>query len=130
MEQPHYETAWRGEAVLGECPQWAPDENALYWVDHFGHMFNRFDPASGTNRAWPMPSAIGSFVFRRSGGFVIAMHTGIYFFDSRTDTLTRWHVPPYDPTWIVTAAARCAGSVPSSSSSAASVRPGQRSIAR
>ena len=60
------------KASLGECPLWSVDEQALYWVDINAPSLNRFDPARGTNSAWPMPQAIGCFALRVRGGFVAA----------------------------------------------------------
>ena len=42
-------------AELGECPVWSAEEQALYWVDIYASALNRFDPAAGENRTWPMP---------------------------------------------------------------------------
>ena len=69
------------KASLGECPVWSVDEQALYWIDINAPSLNRFDPARGTNIAWPMPQAIGCFALRARGGFVAALRDGIWFVD-------------------------------------------------
>ena len=69
------------KASLGECPVWSVDEQALYWIDINAPSLNRFDPAIGTNSAWPMPQAIGCFALRVGGGFVAALRDGIWFVD-------------------------------------------------
>jgi sugar lactone lactonase YvrE len=52
---------------------------------------------SGRNVAMPMPESIGSFAFRRSGGFVVALRGGIWL-ASADGTLERKVCdPPYDP---------------------------------
>jgi len=34
-------------ASLGECPVWAGDEQALYWIDITAPALHRFDAATG-----------------------------------------------------------------------------------
>ena len=67
-------------AALGECPVWAADERALYWVDILAPSLNRLDPASGENRSWPMPDAIGSFALCDNGDAVLALRSGFFRF--------------------------------------------------
>ena len=55
-------------AQTGESPVWVPEEQALYWTDIPGKTLNRFDPATGANRVWPMPEEVGSFALREGGG--------------------------------------------------------------
>jgi sugar lactone lactonase YvrE len=71
-------------AELGECPVWAADEQALYWVDITGRALHRFDPATGADRAWPLPKPCGSFALRESGGAVLALADGFASFDFTT----------------------------------------------
>jgi sugar lactone lactonase YvrE len=81
------------QAKVGECPVWAEDERALYWVDIQGPTLNRFEPATGRNQAWQMPSLIGSFALRRDGGAIVALKTGIYLFDFATAHLSQVGAP-------------------------------------
>jgi sugar lactone lactonase YvrE len=71
-------------AELGECPVWAADEQALYWVDITGRALHRFDPATGADRGWPLPKPCGSFALRESGGAVLALADGFASFDFAT----------------------------------------------
>jgi sugar lactone lactonase YvrE len=66
---------------LGESPVWRPEENALYWVDIPRGVIARFVLSSGARSLWQLPAPIGSFVFRSSDGMVVALKTGIYFFN-------------------------------------------------
>jgi sugar lactone lactonase YvrE len=85
------------KASLGECPVWSADEHVLYWVDINAPSLNRFDPATRTNTAWPMPESIGCFALRVSGGFVAALRDGLWTVD-RDGRLKRKLVnAPYDP---------------------------------
>ena len=85
------------KASLGECPVWSVAEQALYWVDINAPTLNRFDPATGTNIAWPMPASIGSFALRMRGGFVAALRDGIWFVDRDGKLERKIADAPYDP---------------------------------
>ncbi len=85
------------KASLGECPTWSVDEQALYWIDINAPSLNRFDPASGTNTAWPMPQSIGSFALRKSGGFVVALRDGVWLVDRHGALDRKVADAPYDP---------------------------------
>jgi sugar lactone lactonase YvrE len=84
------------KASLGECPVWSAAEQALYWVDINAPSLNRFDPATGRNIAMPMGESIGSFALRRSGGFVVALRSGLWL--ARADGTPERRVAdaPYD----------------------------------
>lgn len=69
------------KALLGECPVWSAEEQALYWVDILAPELHRYDPATGATRTWNMPAAIGSFGLCESGRAIVALRTGLYYFD-------------------------------------------------
>jgi sugar lactone lactonase YvrE len=75
-------------AQLGECPVWAADEQALYWIDIHAPALHRLDPATGVDRSWPMPRRIGSFGLRERGGAVVALTDGFHLFDFGSGALT------------------------------------------
>jgi sugar lactone lactonase YvrE len=66
---------------IGECPRWHPVEKRLYWVDIHEPSVASFDPATGDIRRWTMPERIGCFGFRRDGGLIAGMQSGIFFVD-------------------------------------------------
>lgn len=72
------------KALLGECPVWSAEEQALYWVDSMRPALHRLDPATGATFAWPMPEPIGSFGLCQGGGAVVALKSGLYRFDLET----------------------------------------------
>jgi sugar lactone lactonase YvrE len=74
-------------AELGECPVWAAEEQALYWVDIRAPALHRLEPHTGATRTWPMPSRIGSFGLRASGGAVVALEDGFWLLDLDTGRL-------------------------------------------
>ena len=96
MESP-FECVLDIRASLGECPVWSIDEQVLYWVDINAPSLNRFDPKSGVNLAWAMPSSIGSFALREKGGFVAALRDGIWLVDRAGKLGDRMAEAPYDP---------------------------------
>ena len=69
------------KALVGEGAMWDEREQRLWWVDIEGRKLQRFDPATGANDSWTMPSRIGCFVFREAGGLVVALEDGFAFFD-------------------------------------------------
>ncbi|HUJ86336.1 MAG TPA: SMP-30/gluconolactonase/LRE family protein [Burkholderiales bacterium] len=71
------ECAARGADLLGECPLW--DGRELWWVDILAPALRRLDPVSGAVRTLALPEPIGSFAFRRRGGILAAMKSGLYF---------------------------------------------------
>lgn len=77
----HTECAASGADRLGECPLWDETAGELWWIDILGPALKRLDPASGKLRTLGLPEPIGSFAFRRAGGILAAMKSGLYFLD-------------------------------------------------
>jgi len=95
--EPTFTCVLDARARLGECPVWSVRERALYWVDINAPSLNRFDPATGHNRAIPMPASIGSFALRELGGFIVALRDGIWLARSDGTLDRRILEAPYDP---------------------------------
>jgi sugar lactone lactonase YvrE len=74
--------------TTGESPLWSAREAALYWVDIPDGWIYRLHPATGEQRKWQMPAAVGSIGLREQGGLVAALRTGFHLFDPETGTLT------------------------------------------
>jgi sugar lactone lactonase YvrE len=89
----------QGNNLIGECPTWNVDEQALYWVDTRDPFIHRCDAKSAI-RSWKMPTGMGAFAFRKKGGLVAGMQNGFAFIDldERTDraTVTPFHDPEPD----------------------------------
>ena len=83
------------KAELGEAPLWSAEQEALYWVDIEGKTLNRFDPATGINRAWQVPAIPGCFNFRE-GGLVLACNEGYFDFDFKTGAFEKICNVPFD----------------------------------
>jgi sugar lactone lactonase YvrE len=84
-------------AALGECPLWSSSEQVLYWVDIAGRSIHRFDPRSGIDQAWQVPSEPGCIALAKSGGLVAALRDGLYRFEPGSGRLEKIADAPYDP---------------------------------
>ncbi|KRA55730.1 SMP-30/gluconolactonase/LRE family protein [Devosia sp. Root635] len=70
--------------ILGECPNWAEEEQALYWIDVRGKLVRRRDHRTGALQSWAAPDLIGCLSLRRKGGAVVGLRQGIATFDFAT----------------------------------------------
>lgn len=92
-----------GELVLdarslnGESPTWSASEQKLYWIDTEEPGLHRFDPASGRDERWRMPSEIGAFALTGDGRILAALRTGLLLIDLGRQTSELLAPPPYDP---------------------------------
>ncbi len=85
-------------ATIGESPTWASAESALYWIDVKKPALYRYDPATGAQQSWPMPSDIGAFgLVSQPPGAVVALRQGIFRLDFASGSLTQLAPPPFDP---------------------------------
>ena len=75
---------------------WDPQEQMLYWVDIEAKELHHFDPATGKDGLWSMPSRIGCFAIRSRGGFIVALEDGFHLFDPVSGNLEHLHDPEPD----------------------------------
>ncbi len=75
-------------ASLGEGAVWCDRTQALFWVDINAPALHRFDPATGTDRVWPMPEPIGCLALCQDRRIVVALATGLAWFDPATERST------------------------------------------
>ena len=73
--------------TLGEGPLWDVAEQRLYWVDSMGPQIWSCRADGSEVQTWTMPSTIGSLALREKGGAVVALETGLHFFDFTTGAL-------------------------------------------
>ncbi|MCJ7735206.1 MAG: SMP-30/gluconolactonase/LRE family protein [Anaerolineales bacterium] len=78
---------------LGETPIWAPDENALYWVDWGGKPTCRLDTASGELTTYKVAPLVTSLARRSSGGWIAIAQDGIYSWDPQSNQYQLIHGP-------------------------------------
>lgn len=92
-------SVYSAQAALGECPLWAEDEQALYWVDIEAPSLNRFDPLTGKNTCWSLPENIGCCGRRESGGFIAGLRSGLWLLNEQAE-LTKCLARPVEDTSI------------------------------
>lgn len=84
-------------AMTGEGAIWSPEDNSLYWVDIPNKKLNRFEPDSGKNHVYDMPTEIGCFSLVVRGGHVpgavVALNDGFYYFDFNSQKLVHINNP-------------------------------------
>jgi sugar lactone lactonase YvrE len=84
---------------LGEGPLWHPQENALYWTDILGRKIHRYQPSSGQHTTFPTGEGVGSFAFRKGGGFLLAAGSGLSLWQPGQDpAYTFISLPEINPT--------------------------------
>ncbi|WP_082653493.1 SMP-30/gluconolactonase/LRE family protein [Aureimonas sp. AU22] len=91
------ELVCRAGALNGEGPVWSVCEERLYWVDIRAPALHRFDPATGRNETWAMPTWIGCLALAEPGHVVVALRTGLHRFDTRSGALAFLAPVPFDP---------------------------------
>jgi len=71
--------------AVGESIVWDDRGNCLWFVDILAPALFRLDPVTRDLRRWDMPAAIGSFGLCADGRLIVALRTGVHFFDPRTE---------------------------------------------
>ncbi len=94
----HPEVFVDAQAIVGECPVWAPEKNALYWIDVKAPALYRSDAASGGTVVWRLPADVGGFALTQDGErAVMALRTGLFLLNLSSHALTMLAEPPFDP---------------------------------
>ncbi len=73
--------------LLGECPLWDAEEQALYWVDIRRPAIRRLDYASGRIDTWNMPDLVGSIAFAEDGRLLVALRDSVALYDPAAGSL-------------------------------------------
>jgi sugar lactone lactonase YvrE len=79
---------------LGETPIWAPEENALYWVDWGGGPTCRFEPATAKFTTFPVSVPVTALARRASGRWIAIAQNGLYAWDPKTNVTNLFVGPP------------------------------------
>ena len=72
----------------GESPVWDDGARALWFVDMSAPELLRLDTSSGAVTRWTMPAVIGSLGLCKDGRVLVALKSGVHFFDPATARLT------------------------------------------
>lgn len=75
-------------ALVGEGPVWDDRARAVWWTDIKAPKLHRYDPATGVDRSWEMPSRLGTVQLREDGGLVGAFKHGFALIDPETGAVT------------------------------------------
>lgn len=67
--------------TLGEGPLWDVEEQRLYWLDGMKGQILRCAADGSDVTTWELPGEIGSMALRTQGGALVALSTGLHFFD-------------------------------------------------
>jgi sugar lactone lactonase YvrE len=81
-------TLLHGTAALGEGPCWDAIRNRLIWVDIRGKALHIFDPQSETDITHTFEHAIGAAVPVSDGRLLLALQSGLHFYDENSRELT------------------------------------------
>ena len=79
---------------LGETPIWAPEENALYWVDWGGQPSCRLVPETGEFTTFPVPIPVTALARRNGGRWIAIAQNGLYAWDPKTNDYEILDGPP------------------------------------
>lgn len=85
------------KASTGESPTWSAGEQVLYWIDIEKPALHRFDPRTGEDQHWEMPSEIGSFALCQSGHVLAALRTGSARVETGRGAYELLGAAPYNP---------------------------------
>jgi len=83
----HIECVIDSRNIVGESPIWSVDQQALWWIDVPGRTVSRWHPESSKCHSWSLPDIPGCMVLRKSGGILLALRSGIHFFDPGSGAL-------------------------------------------
>lgn len=84
----HANLEYQTDAHLGEGPVWDEINQKLWWVDILSCTLNCYDPVSKKNRSFNVDEQIGAAVLRKVGGLLIALKSGLVFFDEELEIIT------------------------------------------
>ena len=74
----NYSLISEARCQTGESPVWVAQESALYWVDIPAGKIYRWQASFDELSQWQMPEMAGSMAMCATGGWIVAMETGIY----------------------------------------------------
>jgi sugar lactone lactonase YvrE len=86
------------QAIVGECPVWDAQNDALFWIDVKAPALYRTEASGRVTISWPLPSDIGGFALTADGGgAIVALRSGLFRLDLSSKALDKLADPPFDP---------------------------------
>lgn len=84
-------------ASIGECPVWAPECEALYWIDVRAPALYRTDVRTLTTETWGLPADVGGYALSEDGRTaLVALRTGLFALELKSKTLNKLAESPFD----------------------------------
>ena len=87
-KMPNIECVVDAKAQLGEGTCWDPQAQCLWWLDIHSKLIYRYEPLTGLSQTFETPAPPGCLAVRESGGLVVAMAEGFYFFNPTSKQFT------------------------------------------
>ena len=84
------------ENEVGEGPFWDDREGRLWWVDIAKQQVLAWRPGENGAQRWDMPDFVSGVVTRASGGMLVAMRSGLFFWDPEQHRLEPFVAPDAD----------------------------------
>lgn len=87
---PQLEHVLASQDMVGECPYWNINEQALYWVDILGNRFHRYHPTTGKWDTYTVDKtmSIGAIAPGKSGDIVMATSNGFARYNLTTKEIS------------------------------------------
>jgi L-arabinonolactonase len=96
------ETVSSSVCELGEAPFWCCRDHQLFWIDWSRNRLHRHDIRSHEAHTWEIGERIGSFALRLAGGALLALESGLAFFDFETACTSHLlHPDPLNPAFLL-----------------------------
>lgn len=76
------------QAKLGEGAFWDHRHQRFYWVDIESSQVHRFDPVTGKNETFEMPSRVGTVVPIDEDSMIVALEDGVYNYSISKNKIT------------------------------------------
>ena len=77
----------QANATVGEGPLWDGQRQALWWLDIRQNRILLHRPGHGQVGQWWLPTQVFSVSLTQDGRLLVALETGLYFFDTGTGAL-------------------------------------------
>ncbi|WP_088049445.1 SMP-30/gluconolactonase/LRE family protein [Virgibacillus dakarensis] len=75
------------KATLAESPCWDPNNKCLYWVDILQKNLHQYSLKTKENRTFKFNKYLSSVAVRKSGGLILTLEDGFYFYNTKNDEL-------------------------------------------
>jgi sugar lactone lactonase YvrE len=95
LPEPGLRVAVAVPSLLGESPLWHPAEQVLYYCDIPGKQLLRFDPRTGSRRAWDFETEPSAIAPLPDGRLLMSLRSGLWQFDPANGSRHKLVDAPY-----------------------------------